>query len=134
MKSITRRRNRKLMLWWCWTEDHHEDWFVVAGQGFNAVGFFEEQEGYEEGDVQAQGLVTLPEEFQDEKYVGWPSEEVLVACGAKVLRAETPRVVELQAERYVEGMLEHQILQGTDDLFEQAGRDRPNRTWRSRTS
>jgi hypothetical protein len=51
-----------------------------------------------------------------------------------VIREETPRVVELQGERYVEGMLEHQILQVTDDEFERQGRDRPNRTRPGRTS
>lgn len=40
------RPNRKLTLWWCWTEDHHEDWFVVAGHGFDAVGFFDKHKGY----------------------------------------------------------------------------------------
>jgi hypothetical protein len=116
------------MLWWCWTEDHHEDWFVVAGHGFDAVRFFEQQEGYAGGDAQAEGLLTLPEEYQDKRYVGWPSHELLAGCGAKLLREETPRVVELGGERYVEGMLEHQILQVTDDQFERHGRGRPNRT------
>jgi len=129
-----RRPKPKLMLWWCWTEDHHEDWFVVAGEGLAAAGFFESYEGYAEGDVQAEGLMILPEEYQDEKYVGWPSPELLVACGAKVIREETPRVVELQGERYVEGMLEHEILQVTDDQFERHGRGRPNRTRPGRTS
>ena len=129
-----RRPKRKLMLWWCWTQDHHEDWFVVAGHGFDAVGFFEGQEGYAEGDAQAEGLLVLPEEYQDEKYVGWPSHELLVGCGAKLVREETPRVVELGGERYVEGMLEHEVLQVTDDQFERRGRGRPNRTPPRRTS
>ena len=133
-KRMGQRPKQKLMLWWCWTEDHHEDWFVVAGHGVAAVGFFESEEGYGEGDVQAKGLRILPEEYQDEKYLGWPSPELLVACGAKVIHEETPRVVELQGERYVEGMLEHQILQVTDDEFERQGRGRPNRTRPGRTS
>ena len=98
------------------------------------MGFFESEEGYGEGDVHARGLRILPEEYQDEKYLGWPSPELLVACGAKVIREETPRVVELQGERYVEGMLEHQILQVTDDQFERHGRGRPNRTRPGRPS
>jgi hypothetical protein len=122
------RPKRKLMLWWCWTEDHDEDWFVVAKHGSAAAAFFESAEGYAEGDAQAQDLTIVPEEYQDEKHVGWPSPELLVACGAKVIREETPRVVELQGKRYVEGMLEHQILQVTDDQFERHGRGRPNRT------
>jgi hypothetical protein len=126
------RPKRKLQLWWCWTDDHDEDWFVVAGHGFDAVRFFEEQEGYEEGDAQAQSVLTLPEEFQDERYVGWPRDELLVACGARVLRSQTPRVVQIAGERYTEGMLEHQILQVTDDASERRGRGRPNKTERGR--
>jgi hypothetical protein len=133
-KRMSQRPKQRLMLWWCWTEDHHEDWFVVAGRGVAAVGFFESAEGYGKGDVRAEGLRILPEEYQDEKYVGWPSPELLAACGAQVIREETARVVELQGERYVGGMLEHQILQVTDDEFERQGRDRPNRTRRDRTS
>lgn len=129
-----KRPKRKLMVWWCWTQDHHEDWFVVARHGFDAVVFFEQHEGYAEGDAQAEGLLVLPEEYQDEKYVGWPSHELLVGCGAKLLREETPRVVELGGERYVEGMLEHEVLQVTDDQFERRGRGRPNGTQPRRTS
>lgn len=74
------------------------------------------------------GLRVLPEEYQDRKHVGWPSHELLEACGVKVIRDDTPRVVELEGERYVEGKLEHQILEVTDDVFEGHGRGRPNRT------
>jgi hypothetical protein len=42
------------------------------------VGFFERQEGYEEGDAQAEGLLVLAEEYQDEKHVGWPSRWALM--------------------------------------------------------
>jgi hypothetical protein len=77
---------RALMLWWCWTEDHHEDWFVVAVDDLAAAAFFEGYEGYGEGDAVAESLVMLPEEYQDEQYVGWPSCELLEACGAKVIR------------------------------------------------
>lgn len=95
-----RRPKPKLMLWWCWTEDHHEDWFVVAGRGSRAAGFFESEEGHAEGDVHAEGLLVLPEECQDDKHVGWPSHELLLACGGKLIREETPRVVELEGRRY----------------------------------
>jgi hypothetical protein len=133
-KRMQAPRKRKLELWWCWTEDHHEDWFVVAGHGFDAVRLFEEYEGYDEGDAQAESVLTLPEEYQDKRYVGWPSDELLVACGASILRSETPRVVEIRRVRYTEGMLEHQILKATDDLSERKGRGRPNRTQRDRVS
>ncbi len=128
------RPRKKLLLWWCSTEDHHEDWFVVAKDAIAAARLFERYEGYGKGDAEARDVTTLPAEYQDQKYVGWPGHELLIACGAKVVREETPRVVEFQGERYVEGMLEHQILQVTDDHFEKTGRGRPNRTRPGRIS
>jgi hypothetical protein len=122
------RPNRKLMLWWCSTDDHDEDWFVVARGRADAEGFFEGAEGYGAGDARAERVSVLPPEYQDGKFAGWPTHELLVGCGARVVRGETPRVVELEGKRYVEGMLEHELLQRTDDLLEKHGRGRPNRT------
>jgi hypothetical protein len=76
----------------------------------------------------------LPEPFQDEKYLGWPTRELLEGCGAAIHRWDTPRVVELNGRPWVEGMLEHQVLTVTDDLFERKGQGRPNRTRRGSTS
>jgi hypothetical protein len=117
-----------LKLYWCETLDHHEDWFVVARRDSNARRVFAREEGYDEDDVSAAPVLALPEALQDEGHLGWPTRELLEACGAQVLRWETPRVVELAGARFVEGMLEHQILQVTDDLFELKGQGRPNKT------
>ncbi len=122
----------RLTLYWCQTADHDEDWFVVARRANDARVFFANQEGYDEGDVSVQAILVLPEAQQDGGNRGWPALELLEACGAKILRWETPRVVELKGTRFVEGMLEQQILQLTDDLFELKGRGRPNKTERER--
>lgn len=119
-----------LKLYWCETDDHHEDWFVVARRAKDAIRFFREHEGYDDEDVLAEVAIVLAEALQDNKYLGWPTRELLEACGAEILRWETPRVVELEGSRWVEGMLEHQIIEATDDLFERRGQGRPNRTSR----
>jgi hypothetical protein len=124
----------RLKLYWCQTEDHHEDWFVVARRAKDAIRLFSAHEGYDHEDVVAEVATVLPEPLQDEKHLGWPTRELLEACGAEILRWDTPRVVELQGTRWVEGMLEHQILTATDDLFERKGKGRPNRTPRGSTS
>jgi len=124
----------RLKLYWCWTDDHHEDWFVVARRAAEAKRFFQEYEGYDKDQVLAEVAFVLPEALQDDEHRGWPTREMLEACGAKILRWETPRVIELDGMRWTEGMLEHQILQVTDDQFERRGRGRPNRTGRSSTS
>lgn len=118
----------KLRLWWCQTADHDEDWFVVDRTQAGAEEFFRLHEGYHEGDVWAERLGLLPDEYQEEALQGWPDHELLEACGGRVLRVETPRVVELEGRRYVEGMLESLILEKTDDLFEAQNGTRPNKT------
>lgn len=117
-----------LSLYWCETEDHHEDWFVVARRDGDARRTFAREEGYDEDQVSAKPAFVLPEALQDEKHLGWPARDLLEACGANVVRWENPRVVELEGVRFVEGMLEHQILQVSDDIFELKGRGRPNKT------
>lgn len=126
-------RRPRLKLYWCWTVDHHEDWFVVARGAREARRFHDLAEGYD-GEAQAELVAPLPEDFQDEGRKGWPTRELLTACGAEILRWETPRVVVLRGVRYGEGMLDHVILQATDDLSERLGAGRPNGTSRMSTS
>ncbi len=119
-------QSRKMILWWVMTEDQDEDWFVVAPDGETAENFFVNEEGYEEGDAWADFILWIPDDVEAE--AGWPTHEFLVACGAKILREDTPRVVEIEGRRFCEGMLEHEICQLSDDVFEATGRGRPNKT------
>jgi hypothetical protein len=85
-------------VWWCWTEDHR-DWFVVAGRG-PAPWASSSHEGYAENKRQARASGSA-EEYQARS--SGLASLTAVACGAKVIREETPRVVELPGQRYVEG-------------------------------
>lgn len=123
-----------LRLYWCETDDHDEDWFVVASRAREARRFFRDAEGYDDGSVTARSVRVLPDDFQDAQHRGWPANDLLIACGGTILRAETPRVVEIDGIQFVEGMLEHRLLELTDDQFEMRGQGRPNRTTRQRTS
>jgi hypothetical protein len=135
LKSTQRPKSPpRLKLYWCSTNDHDEDWFVVARSSAEAARFFEIQEGYDRQHVRAELSIALPADLQQTKERGWPTRELLEACGAVIRRWEEPRVVEIGGVRYVEGMLEHVILQLTDDRFEERGRGRPNRTRRGRVS
>ena len=125
---MSRAQAPSLKLYWCQTDDHDEDWFVVARRARDAIRFFQSQEGYGDDDVLAEVVIVLPQALQVDTHRGWPARELLEGCGAKILRWETPRVVELEGMRWVEGMLEHQVLQVTDDAFEKRGKGRPNRT------
>ena len=75
-------------LYWCETDDHDEDWFVVARNEDEAQAFHENAEGYEEGDASAEFVRLLPASEQraaDRLGDHWPSKETLLACGAEFL-------------------------------------------------
>jgi hypothetical protein len=123
-----------LRLYWCFTDDHDEDWFVVARRRRTARRFFAGYEGYDVETVEARRILTLPVTLQRPDSFGWPTRELLEGCGAVIERWDTPRVIGVRGHRYVEGMLEHQILQVNDDHFEYQGKGRPNRTTRTEVS
>ena len=105
-------------LYWCETDDHDEDWFVVAQDEEEAAHFHEVQEGYDDGEATAELVCALPPPEQ-RKYdeANWPGEETLLACGAEMLpvvrqdgqdalRAQLgsgSRAVRLNGVVYVEG-------------------------------
>ena len=107
----------KFKLYWVETDDHSEDWFVMARTAREARRFHEDQEGYDPGDAVATRVKTLG----DEGRTGWPSHEELVGFGLTIVQSETPRLVEYMGVRYGEGTLEHEIEVNTA-LREQAQR------------
>ena len=66
-----------MRLYWVITEDHHEDWFIVARSHEEAEVFHEQNEGYLPGDAMAEEIIAIPDEIVTE--TGWPSEQVLLA-------------------------------------------------------
>jgi hypothetical protein len=115
-------------LYWLTTEDHDEDWFVIANNEKDAATFHEEEEGYEVGYAKAEWILELPEEIQIE--TGWPTNKILIACGAEFV-SDSPRVVKIGNRTFCEGMLESIILEQDDDKFEARGDERLNKTNRS---
>ena len=73
----------RMKLYWCETEDHDEDWFIVARSAAAARRSHEDQEGYDRGDAWCSLVCALPDDRQDERE-GWPSDELLKACGGKL--------------------------------------------------
>ena len=99
----------QMNLYWVTTEDHHEDWFIVAASAAKASMFHEREEGYDKGDAKAVKILDIPTHI--EVIQGWPSEQQLLALGANFIRNETPRVVEINGAKFSEGMLEYLIVQ-----------------------
>ena len=118
----------RVKLFWVETADRAEDWFVVARTKRGAARWHEKAEGYGSGDAVATFVLRIPSDLEASE--GWPSHELLEACGAKFRRGETPRVVEIAGVQYVEGYLELEIRQLADEEFEALGKGRPNETKR----
>ena len=81
------RYEAKWKLYWCTTPDHDEDWFVIARGEDEAEAFHVDEEGYDEDDATAELVMVLPKAVQAGRNVGWPSHELLAACGAEFLPA-----------------------------------------------
>ena len=115
-----------MKLYWVTTEDHDEDWFIVASSSEEASKYHEDMEGYESGDAKAEEILDIPENVPDE--TGWPSDELLLAVGANFLLNDQSRVVEIAGRKFCEGMLEATLNEINDDAFEQRGDERLNKT------
>lgn len=112
------RKPPRPKLYWVETDDHDEDWFIVARSAREARRFHEEEEGYDRGEARATRVMFLDEGARE----GWPTHEELTAYGLTIIRAKQPRVVEYAGRRYVEGGLEYALRGLNDDLFERDGR------------
>ena len=55
------RAGVKMRLYWATTEDHSEDWFIVAGSAAEAAKFHEHLEGYDDGDAEAEWVLDIPD-------------------------------------------------------------------------
>ena len=115
-----------MKLYWVTTEDHDEDWFVIESSSKKASQFHEKMEGYNPGDATAKKVLRIPQNLLAEP--GWPSNELLMALGARFIKNDQTRVVEIGGVTFCEGMLEATLNEINDDIFEEIGQKRPNKT------
>ena len=115
-----------MQLYWATTEDHCEDWFIVASSTTEAARLHERMEGYDTGDAMAEVVIDIPEGVFAE--AGWPPEELLETLGAKFVLGGSARVVEIGGRKFCEGLLESTIRSLDDDVFESLGQGRVNET------
>lgn len=78
-------RPTRQSLYWCTTEDHDEDWFMVAPSAFLARSYFASHEGYGREDVQADWVAPVPDSAIEGENGDWPSDDLLRACGGEFL-------------------------------------------------
>ena len=113
-------------LYWVTTEDHAEDWFVIASSSQKAASFHENAEGYDIGDATAELVTEIPDGVKVDP--GWPSDDVLKACGATIVSHGPARVVKIGERTFSEGLMEATIRSASDDMAEALGKGRPNKT------
>ena len=118
-----------MKLYWVTTEDHHEDWFIIASSKKEASKLHEEFEGYDLGSASAQENLSIPNNIPVE--VGWPSEDVLFSVGAIFIKEDEPRIIEINGKQFSEGMLEAHLKESDDNIFELLGEKRLNQTKRT---
>ena len=80
MVNNTGLKMEHMKLYWVTTEDHHEDWFIIASSKKESSKLHENFEGYDFGHASAQEILSIPDTIPVEP--GWPSEELLLAVGA----------------------------------------------------
>jgi hypothetical protein len=115
-----------MQLYWATTEDHSEDWFIVANSEKEAAKLHELMEGYDDGDATAELVLNIPESIPVE--AGWPEEALLETLGARFINRDSARVVEIGGRKFCEGLLESTIRSFDDDVFESQGQGRVNET------
>lgn len=112
----------KYKLYWVTTTCHYEDWFAIAKSLKQAKSFHEDAEGFNPGDANAKFIYSIPDEFVKKykiKKPNWPSHELLIDLGGKVITEDNPRKVNFNGIVYKEGTCTEAIF--FDDLGKQSG-------------
>lgn len=120
-----------LKLYWVTTEDHDEDWFVIARSARSARSFFEDYEGYDPADASAELVLSNFQPAAPGPIPRHAQEEDLRAAGFRVHTADAQRVAMRGGRRFIEGATESIIRSADDDAAEARGQGRPNRTKRA---
>ena len=114
-------------LYWCSTDDHAEDWFIIAENKRYAARFFAGFKGYEEQYIHVEKVCRVPASI-GAKNPTIPDHNLIERCGGRFLSTEQPRVVEIAGRKFVEGLMDTELARLKDDLFDAQGRGRPGGT------
>lgn len=93
-------------LYWVTTEDHDEDWFIVAETGVIAQRAHEDAEGYDPGSATAELVCAIPENLRDKVDGFYPSHDLIEKLGGVFIMDGDCRSVRFDNRTYTEGLLE----------------------------
>lgn len=104
----------KANLYWCTTQCNSENWFVFAKTKKQASRWFEDEEGFDPGDAEADFICKVPdfpdnpEERERIAFPDWAQIPDLMKLGFKILREDEPRKVEYKNLIFEEGDLTYE--------------------------
>jgi hypothetical protein len=89
-------------LYWCWTSDHSEDWFIVAKSARYARRFHEDAEGYGKGEASCERIARVPADTPE----GWPENKLVQEYVGPFVQFDPVRIVKFGKRIFREGMVE----------------------------
>lgn len=101
-----------MKLYWVFSKTKTEDWFVIAKSKLQAERFFENAEGFDMYDGQAELICVVPKEIINKYDIyeeNFANLEILKELGGVVYSEEVPRIVNINGKVYVEGHLTYEI-------------------------
>jgi hypothetical protein len=105
---------KKACLYWVYTHDHYEDWFVIAGSSREAREFHENDSGYNLGDARAKLVCKLPAK-PALRIPCYAPHKNLSRWGVKVVHEDYPAVYETDGVRFKEGAIVEDIYTAATD-------------------
>ncbi len=131
--SKTTRAGRLVNLYWVTTDDHDEDWFILAKTRRAAESYHIEYEGYEPGDARAELILRTGADPIPGPIPRHAQLEDLQKLGFEILNADpNGRSVRRNGRTFLEGHLESMVAEVRDDVHEAMGKGRPWGTTRRR--
>ena len=131
--SKTTRPGRLVNLYWITTDDHDEDWFILAKTARAAESYHIEYEGYEPGDARAELILRTGANPIPGPIPRHAQLEDLQKLGFEILNPDpNGRCVRRDGRTFLEGHLESVVAKARDDVREATGKGRPWGTSRCR--
>ena len=109
-------------LYWVTTDDHDEDWFILARTGQTAESYHIQYEGYEPGDARAELILHAGTDPIPGPIPRHAQLEDLQVLGFEILNPDpNGRCVRRNGRTFLEGHLESMVAEGRDDAQEALG-------------
>ena len=120
-------------LYWVTTDDHDEDWFILAKTTRAAESYHIRYEGYEPGDARAELILRTGADPIPGPIPRHAQLEDLQKLGFEILNPDpNGRSVRRDGRTFLEGHLESMVAEARDDVHEATGKGRPWGTSRRR--